>query len=77
MVPAVYKKMLKKDDDLTIAELLSVFANIALPVSACISHGVANIINNKQINELVMNELSNLFGEDLTADELSDCLGSR
>ena len=67
---------LRKDEDLLMAEMLSLFANITLPIAAMISSGVAHIINNKEVLQVVMNEISQTFGEGLSADELSDRLGS-
>ena len=43
---AIADKELVADEDTMLAELLSVFANITLPVSSSISAGIANIINN-------------------------------
>jgi len=60
-----------------LAELLSVFANITLPIASSTSAGIANIINNEEIREYITNEIEHLFGEGLTADELSDHLGSK
>lgn len=74
---AIADKELVQDEDTMLAELLSVFANITLPAASSISGGIANIINNEEVREYITNEINHLFGEGLTADELSDHLGSK